>query len=475
METQTQTAPLEKGASEVVSEESLDPKLKTLIKKSRDAVQTENFDYTISLLQAVLKQEPRFLEGRKLLRSTAVKKKSKAGKRMKLGGSGLSAMKIQPLIKKDPAAAIVALEKDVLAEDPHNPQGNQMLFDACSACDMPMTAGFALETLVKGNPDNTKYMHKLGEYYFDQGFYKEAGTVFDGIVQKDPTDLVAATQSKNASAKASIAQSKFTGSLQDNLKDSGQAAELEKQSRAGMTKEQINQQIEIAAAEYAENQEDLQVVRRLAGLYEQLEDFDQALEYYSWAHQLAPGDTALEQQLLEVRETQRNRKMREFSQWLEANEGHPDYEKVKADYAEFSKQHQDTLIADCKEQVDRNPTDNALRFKYGQALFDAGELKEAIPQLQRAQQSPSIRIKAMLLLGRCYEGRNMNDLAVDQLEKAANELQVMDETKKEVLYTLGVVHQKIGDSEKSLESFKEIYAVDYDYRDVAERVESSYD
>ena len=50
----------------------------------------------------------------------------------------------------------------------------------------------------------------------------------------------------------------------------------------------------------------------------------------------------------------------------------------------------------------------------------------------------------------------------------------MDNTKKEILYNLGLVYDKLGDKDKSLESFKEIYNADYDYRDVANRVEQSY-
>jgi len=68
----------------------------------------------------------------------------------------------------------------------------------------------------------------------------------------------------------------------------------------------------------------------------------------------------------------------------------------------------------------------------------------------------------------------MFDMAVDQLQRAASELQVMDETKKELLYNLGLIHMKMGNKEASMESMKQIYAVDYGYKDVAERVESSY-
>ena len=50
----------------------------------------------------------------------------------------------------------------------------------------------------------------------------------------------------------------------------------------------------------------------------------------------------------------------------------------------------------------------------------------------------------------------------------------MDGVKKDVLYHLGLVLEKMGEADRSLTAFKEIYNADYDYRDVAQRVEQSY-
>jgi len=463
------------GGSEVVELSSLDPKLTDLWNKSEQAYDAKNYDYVVNLLQAVLKQEPRFLEGRKRLREAAIKKKESQGKRFSLGsGGGISAMKLQPMVKKDPAGAMVALEKDVLAQDPFNPQGNQLLFEAAMRASLPMTAGFALEILVRGNPDNTKYKHQLGDFYMEHGFLEEAARVYGSITAQDPTDLQANQKEKNATARASMAKQNYEGSVRDNLRDANQAAELEAESRAGMTEDQRDQRIAQLQEKYSQDQNDSPTVKALAELYEQKEDFEQALAFYEWALTLNQGDNALEQKVMEVRENQRRHKLKEFETWLAENEGHPEYESVKADYEQFAKSHYESQIDEYREQVERNPTDNALRFKYGEALFSAGKLKEAIPELQRAQQSPSLRIKAMLMLGKCYEQRNMHDLAVDQLQKATDELQVMDGTKKEVLYTLGLVHEKMGNQDKHLECMKLIYAADYGYRDVSDRVERSY-
>ena len=50
----------------------------------------------------------------------------------------------------------------------------------------------------------------------------------------------------------------------------------------------------------------------------------------------------------------------------------------------------------------------------------------------------------------------------------------MDSTKKDILFTRGVILEKMGRKPDALECFKQIYEIDYGYRDVAHRVENSY-
>jgi tetratricopeptide (TPR) repeat protein len=80
----------------------------------------------------------------------------------------------------------------------------------------------------------------------------------------------------------------------------------------------------------------------------------------------------------------------------------------------------------------------------------------------------------MNLLGKCYAERGMFDLAANILSTAAAELGQMDSIKKDIVYNLGLVYEKMNQEDKSIECMKQIYEVDYGYRDVAERVESSY-
>ena len=150
------------------------------------------------------------------------------------------------------------------------------------------------------------------------------------------------------------------------------------------------------------------------------------------------------------------------------------YAKRAEELEAAKKKRAQILVEEARKRVERNPTDLQLRFELGENLANARQFREALPELQRARQNPNARLKAMNLLGFCYRELGMLDLAMKQLEEAAKEILSMDAMKKEIVYNLGLVYEKMDESEKSLNCMKQIYEADYGYKDVAERVESSY-
>ena len=54
---------------ELITEEQLDPKLITLFLKAQSAIELTNYDYALSILHNILKEQPTFLKGREILRA----------------------------------------------------------------------------------------------------------------------------------------------------------------------------------------------------------------------------------------------------------------------------------------------------------------------------------------------------------------------------------------------------------------------
>lgn len=459
-----------------ISEAELDPKVKGLWLKAMSSVQTKNYGYAIKLLQSVLKDAPGFLDARRLLRKCEGNETGGPKKRgslfgMKTGG-GLGTMKLAGQVKKDPLAALPAIEAE-LEKDPYGPELNDLLFEAFLALGWDESAAFALETVRSSHPEEAKYLHKLAEFYLTHSQSMKASEVYRDIIKHHPTDSAAIKGEKDATARASMEKQKWgeDSSMRDLMRNKEEFEELEKQSRTGLTREQLEERRDQLATEYAKDQNNLKVVKELAGVFERLEDWEQAAAYFDWAYSLSHGDVALRTKAGLMQDRLKEHEMKTLEARAAEN---PDDPEVKAMLEQRRVERQQEAVGEARRRVEENPTDPLLRFELGQALFNAGDYSEAIPQLQQAKRNPHIQSKVLLLLGRTFKAKGMLDMGVKQLDTALQDLVGMDATKKEVLYEKGLLHEEMGDKTAAIECFKEIYEVDYGYRDVAQRVESSY-
>jgi tetratricopeptide (TPR) repeat protein len=462
----------------VKTEKELNETQRSLWLKAMAAVELRNFGYVISLLQGILKQEPQFLTGRQLLRRAEVAKQ-KAGKKsfFNISTAPIAVMKAQREIKKDPARAVEMIEK-VLEEEPYNRQANLTLKEAAVAAGWPEIGVFAMRTLLEENPRDVKLLRELGQLYHQTGQNEEEVEIYNRITEIDPLDAAAQRLGKDASARASMSTGGWTQaeSYRELIKDKDVAISLEQQNRMQLTGEALEQQIaELQARQQAEPQ-NVDLARRLGALSEQKDDIESAMKWYQRAVDLTGGrDAGLIRKVSDLKMRGAERDIAAHEEFLA---GHQKKDAIHAKKTEelqaAKKKRAGILIEETKKQLERNPTDLQLRFELGEHLVSAQRFREAVPELQRARQNPNARLKAMNLLGVCYRELGMLDLAMKQFEDAAKEITTMDPMKKEIVYNLGIVYKKMGEREKSLNCMKQIYEADYSYKDVAERVESSY-
>ena len=455
-----------------ITEKELPANLKPLWLKALTAVQASNLDYATTLLQGVLKESPGFLEGRKLLRKCELQLVGGVKKKGGLFGGGMGGMKLQGQAKKDPLGTLPLIEKD-LEKDPLNDQLNELLFDTCVKLELFETAAFALETVRSGNPENAKLLHRLATFYITREQPDLASEVYNDIIKHHPTDGVAIKGSKDASARASMLKQKWdeNADMKSLMRDASQFEELEKASRTGLTADQLLERRDSIIEKYNADPNHLATVKELAGVYEQLEDWHNAKTFYEWAHSLSNGDVALATKASAMNDRAIEADLKALEASVAAD---PDNEELKAALTARRADRLAEQVQECQRRVDQNPTDPQLRFELGTALYNSGDFSAAIPHLQQATRNPHIRTKVLLTLARCFRSKNMFDLAVKQLSDALADLIAMDTMKKEVLYEKGLIHEVMGDKSAALDSFKQIYEVDYGYRDVAKRVESSY-
>ena len=443
--------------------------------KAVSAAEIRNFGYATTLLQAVLKEAPEFLEGRKLLRRSQINLTK--GKKNFFGGLSTLSLKGPQLLKKDPKAALELAEK-TLEDDPFNDAANHLLKDAAMALGQFELAVFALQTLIEGNPKETKVLSELGELFLGHGDADKALATFNKVLEISPNDLIANKRAKDAAAANTMKAGGWDTAkdYRDLIKNKDEAVAMEQKNRVVKDDASIDALLAELHEEAQQHPESIDIARQIAALYEQREDFANAMAWFNYASDLAKGsDGWLLRKVSDMQLKQVEQAIQARQEWLAAaGDDHEESQRVREELNALLKQKSESLLDEARKRVERNPTDLLFRFELGEQLMDNGQFTEAIPELQKARQNPNVRLRAMSLLGRCYVGKGMLDLAVKQFTDAASEILAMDNVKKDLLYQLGRLHEQMGHKDKALACYKEIYEVDYSYEDVAQRVESSY-
>ncbi|MEQ1862549.1 MAG: hypothetical protein ABMA13_21730 [Chthoniobacteraceae bacterium] len=466
----------------IITDKELSDEKRTLWLKACSAVELRNYGYAISLLSAVLKESPAFLEGRRILRRAEIM--ATKGRKSFLSGLSTASLKGSSLMKKDPLSAMELAEK-TLETDPYNVQANQLLRDAAKAAELPEIAAFAMETIVEGSPKDTKLLHELAEQYLAMGLADKAVAVYTKIGEINPADLIALKRGKDASAQASMKSGGWeqAQSYRDLIKNKDQAVSLEQKGRVVRDLDMLTAQIAEVTPEWELDQTNVDLSKRLAKLWdEQLEQkqdeesLNGALYYLMHINTIVNGaDPTITRRISDLQLQQIDQQIKQYEDWFAAGgDQHEDAAQYQETLAELRRQRANTQLDDCKRRVERNPTDLQLRFELGEKLLEAGNFNDAIPELQRARQNPNARLRAMSLLGRCFVHKGMLDIAAGQFQSAVAEMTGMDNVKKDTLYELALVYETMGKRDEYLAALKLIIEVDYSYKDAAKRVETSY-
>ena len=454
----------------------LPPDMRRLYAKAVEAAQRDNLDYAITLFCQVLEKAPGLFEARKALRLAQTQKSLGAStgffkKMMSNTGSSPQIMKAKMALSKNPAEAM-AIAEQVLNGDANNPFAHRIIVDAARALEMPQTMVLSLETMVSLAPKDKSLVIEFANAVAETGAHATSAEKFlDELIRNSPYDQDLLQAQKNLSAHKTMDESGYgaledgTGSYRDILKNKGEAVTLEQENRVQKTEDVAARLIEEYEARLQTEPENSKLLRSLAELYTQKSEFDRALEYYERLKTTGPGDATLDRAIAETT-------VRRFDfQIAQLNPFAPDLAdqtaRLQAEKIAFQ-------LAECQQRAEKYPTDLAIRYELGVFYFQAGKISEAIGEFQKAQQNPHKRLSAMNHLAQCFALRNMNDSAVRTLQNALKEKAVFDDEKKDLIYNLGCVFEKMGKKAEAIEQFLIIYESDISYRDVSAKVDAHY-
>jgi len=136
------------------------------------------------------------------------------------------------------------------------------------------------------------------------------------------------------------------------------------------------------------------------------------------------------------------------------------------------------LKQDLEADVAAGDEDPETHYNLGIAFREMGLLDEAIGELQKACQSfdrghpfPQI-MQTYTWLAQCFLEKSVPEAAVRWYEKALNVHGIDNETRVALNYELASAHEAAGDKATALKHFMDVYGMNIDYRDVAERIKA---
>lgn len=440
--------------------------------RARSALNARNYDYTISLMQGLLKTEPLFLEGRRMLRAAAIQKyKALSGFSKQMTSVKVAGMVVKASAgKKQPNDALI-LAEEILAVDPYNGKGNEMIAEAALALNEPELGAMAYETVKEGNPKDKGNLIRLADVYMKMGDFPKAEKTYGQVLEIDPRDGDALHGMKSASAAHASRSGGWDSATdyRDIIKNKDEAKALEQANRVVKSDEAIDEQIAQLYEKVQSEPSNLNPPKQIAQLCEQKEDFQSAIQWYEYTFDAGKRtDNSLEKKIDDLKMAVLDRQLSDARK--AATDDPAQAEQLK----ELEHQRNLVLLDMSKRRVEKYPNEYQFHFELGQAYYNLGMYKEASPELQLGLKQPNVRSEAQNLIGLCYMQRHMYDLAEKAFRSAKEEIPMMDSGKKEITYNLALLLEQQGKKEEYIAQLKEIYEVDMGFRDVTHRVEASY-
>lgn len=439
------------------------------------ALERSNLSYAMDMFAASLEIEPRFLKARKFLRAAALRQFNDTRKHA-------PATHTLALLSALPAyvSALVALKTgktqkallacdQLLRSDPLNLPFIRLFCRAAEAMALPEAAIQTMAIAREYYADNVEFLTHLGQYYQGANRLDEAKECFEAVATLRPHDAKVMKHLKDVLARETMDKGGWGDVGKDGyragMKDAKEAARLEQEHKGVKTEKNIEMLLQDAQEKVQREPENMNYRRQLANLYLQATRFNDALRTMEEARRAAgAGDPSLDQMMATIR-------VKQFEYEIAQCRENGDTAGVAAKTAE----REAFLFKDVQARVERYPTDLPLRYEYGVLLYERDQLNEAIQQLQLAQRNAQRRTRALYYMALCFKKKQQWDMAREQLERASSDLAEMNDLKKDIFYELGDTLDRMGRHDEAVSRYyKEIYQVDIGYKDVAAKIEQSY-
>ena len=135
------------------------------------------------------------------------------------------------------------------------------------------------------------------------------------------------------------------------------------------------------------------------------------------------------------------------------------------------------LFTEFKKGIEKQlgTEDFDTRYNLGIAYKEMGLIDEAIGEFQIAARDPNKFLECCSLLGLCFMEKGMPKQAVSWLKKGIEMPGHRENEYQGLRYDLGLAYQQIGEYERAMEAFKDVFGYNANYRSVSDRIKETQD
>ncbi len=453
-----------------------------MVEVATSAMSQHNYSYVCDMLRNLLLITPGCVELRLMLRRA---QKEAAGPNVSIIAKAIAGVKNfnalfvkgPSLLKSGKLAEALDVGEQAMEADPSSKTAASFLARCALAGGLPEIAVNVYQTSLDYNPNHIPTMKKLADVYARTEDVMNELQIRQQIASLQPDNLALQNELKQVSARAAMSQGKWenAGSFRDLVKDKDLARSLEQRERLAARDEDTLQEMIKDAEKAVEAQPTAAQHKRLAELYQQNKQYDEALEQYDKVVEVSGVlDPTINAAITNVIVKRFNEAIEQWQLY-----GKQDDEKraeAEEQIAIIKQQREDVIFERLQQRVERYPSDAVARFELGEAFFAREQYDDAIREFQYGQRNPQFKRRSIVYIGKCMMSKGMTDMAIEQFENALQQSEEgrTDKVKKDIMYNLALIHSESGNDEEAFKYLKELYSEDVNYRDVAQRLEDYY-
>ena len=445
--------------------------------KAIQAIDKNNAEYAVSLLQVILSKEPGLIQAREKLR---IAEKIMQGN-SNIFKKTMDTLKTKKIIKtaqldyiRGKYSDAMAKAEEALAIDVKDLEVLKLLADSAREMKIDFIITETYEFAYSVYPDNKEVIKLLADHYRKLSRGKDELKLRQKLVDMSPDNLEYKQELRAAGAMATMERDgdEKVGSFRDKLKDTKEAAILEQQEKQIHDVGDIKELLVSLKDKLKVNPDSVPAIRDLAWAYYRGNALEEALGYFRMLEQKQEhfdlaSNKALEATILALHK----KKLEEMG--IESEQTN-DPQIKEAIFHKIAKINIDDMEARKTYALKRTeiyPNDLQLKYELAIIYWENKNYDLAIEQFQLSQRHPKYNFSSNVYLGKCFYEKEHYELAIDQLSKVLKMENYTDKELLDAIYYLGTSFEKINDEVNAKECFKKVYSVSSKYKDISEKIQ----